>query len=136
MPAAGGVAEQPAQPLAAHHRGAAALDRDVVAGDGDRPAVDRAVAADLAVARRGGGVLGARRVHERADLLEAPGIEHAVDVLAHGALAARVQPFHPLGSAHLGADRFAAGPQALDGVVAHGCSDSAPELDTPALRAG
>src|SRR4051795_1411416 len=87
--------------------GAAALHGQVVARHRRRPAVDQPVAADLAVARRGRRVLGARRVREGADLLEAAGVEEPVDVLADRALATPVQALDALGPAHLRAQLVA-----------------------------
>jgi hypothetical protein len=66
------------------------------------------MAADLAVAWRGLGILGAGGVSERADLLEAPGIEQPVDVLADRELAALVKTLDSLLASQLVADQLAA----------------------------
>ena len=91
--------------------GRAAAHREIVAADHDRPAVDPAAAEheirrlerlELAVLA----VLGA--AGERADLVEAAGIEQRVDALAHGELAGVVLALDLVGPAHVPRERLAA----------------------------
>jgi hypothetical protein len=121
VPGAHGVRVELVQAPPADLRGAPALHGEVVAGHRDGPAPDQPVAADLAVARRGRGVLGPGRVREGAHLLEAAGVEQPVDVLADRALAARVQALDALGPAHLRAQLLAP-PAQLVNRVGHAAS--------------
>ena len=108
-----GQVDQAGDASAAHLGGRAPLHRDVVAADHDRPAVDRADAADLAVTGSRCAVLGPHRVAERADLLEGAAphpvgsrrrVEEAVDVFPDRAFAPLVEAGHGRRAAHLGAD--------------------------------
>src|SRR5439155_19769891 len=118
---------------AADDRARPAQHGDVVAEHHDGTTVDRAVAADLAVAGCAIAVLDPHRAAERTELAERTGVEDAVDVLTDRLVPLGPQPGQLVGATHLGA--YPAGPfvqvahhvgRGENVVVGHGADPTGP----------